>query len=344
MSRTHGWFAICSSVIAFTLFAQTVNAQQYSLIELDAPATANYSLGLGINDTAQVVGAIAAPSTHEDPTLWNGTAATTLDVAGGISGAAFAINNAGVSVGVTYTMRPNGTYLQRATLWNGGAATLLSTLGGTEGAAVSINQLGQAVGSTYTSGDLSDHAVIWDGPTLIDLGEGSARDINNLGQVIGFSILGATLWNGTTATALGVNMQPIAINDAGVIVGNTESFDPDTRQWISMATRWSAGTVVALTGPANYQFSSKARDINNLGQIVGASENGNLTSVATLWNGTSALNLNTVLTPAQALHITLLEATAINDLGYIVVNGVDTLAQQGRSYVLVPAYCLGARR
>jgi hypothetical protein len=106
MLRTHGWFAICSGVIAFTLFAQTVNAQQYSLIELDAPATANYSLGLGINDTAQVVGAIAARSVHEDPTLWNGTAATTLDVAGGISGAAFAINNAGVSVGVTYTMRP----------------------------------------------------------------------------------------------------------------------------------------------------------------------------------------------------------------------------------------------
>ncbi|WP_116808151.1 DUF3466 family protein [Steroidobacter cummioxidans] len=335
MLRTHGWFATCLSITALSLSAHTVHAQQYSLIELDAPATANYSLAFGINDNDEVVGAISASPSSENPTLWNGTSATTLDLAGGISGAGFAINDAGLIAGTTYTMQPNGTYGQRATMWNGGVATLLPTLGGTEGNALAINQLGQVVGWTFTS-TLSQRAVIWDGATLTDLGQGSARDINNLGQVIGLSSLGATLWNGTTATALGVNMQPIAINDSTAIVGNSETFDPNTRQWTTTARLWSAGTAVALTGPANYQFGTTARDINNAGQIVGSSENSSLTSVATLWDGTSALNLNTVLTPTQALHIRLLEATAINDLGYIVVNGIDTVAQQRRSYVLVP--------
>lgn len=336
MSRTHGWFATCLSVTALSLCTQIVHAQQYSLIELDTPAAANYPLALGVNDNDQVVGAISASSAGEDPTLWNGAIATTLGLAGGISGAAFAINNAGLIVGTTYTMQPNGAYEQRATLWNGGVATLLPTLGGTQGSALGINQLGQIVGWTVASADPTSRAVIWDGATLTDLGNGTARDINNLGQVTGLSSLGATLWNGTTATALGVAMEPVAINDAGAIVGNKDSRDPDTFQWKTTARLWSAGTAVVLTGPANYQFSTTARDINNAGQIVGYSENGYLTSVATLWNGTTALNLNTVLTPAQALHIKLTQATAINDLGYIVVNGLDTVAQQQRSYVLVP--------
>jgi probable HAF family extracellular repeat protein len=336
MSRTHGWLATCLSVAALSLFAHIVHAQQYSLIELDAPATADYTLAIGINDNDQVVGAISFSPASNDPALWNGTIATTLDLAGGIAGAAHAINNAGLIAGTTYTMLPNGSYQQRATVWNGGLATLLPTLGGTQGNAVAINQLGQVVGWTSDTGGWS-RAVIWDGPTLTDLGRGTVRDINNVGQMIGLSSsFGPTLWNGTTATALGINMEPIAINDAGAVVGNTYSRDPDTYQYKNTARLWTAGAAVVLTGPANYQFSITACDINNVGQIVGYSENDNLTSVATLWNGTSALNLNTVLTAAQALHIKLTEATAINDLGYIVVNGIDTVAQQRRSYVLVP--------
>ena len=336
MSRTHGWFATCLSVTALSLCAQIVHAQQYSLIELDAPPSANDTRALGINDNDQLVGTIPGPTSGDIPTQWNGAIATTLDLAGGISGAALSINNAGLIVGTTYTMLPNGAYEQRATLWNGGVGTLLPTLGGTQGIALSVNQLGQIVGWTVASGAPTSHAVIWDGVTLIDLGQGMARDINNVGQVTGLSSLGATLWNGTTATALGVKMEPVAINDAGAIVGNTDSRDPDTYQWKSTAKVWSAGTTVVLPGPANYQFSTTARDINNAGQIVGYSENGYLTPVATLWNGTSAINLNTVLTPAQALHIKLTEATAVNEQGDIVVNGFDTVAQQQRSYILAP--------
>jgi probable HAF family extracellular repeat protein len=336
MSRTHGWFASCSSVAALSLFAHIVHAQQYSLIELEAPAMADYTIALGINDNGQVVGGISTQPGSEDPALWNGTTATMLDLAGGISGAALAINNAGVMVGVTYTMLPDGGYVPHATLWNGGVATVLPTLGGTEGGAVAINQLGQIVGSTSDSGGWQ-RGAIWDGATLTDLGHAMARDINNVGQVLGFSSsFGPTLWNGTTATPLGINMDPIAINDAGAVVGNTESRDHETWQWKTTAKLWSAGSAVVLTGPANYQFNTTARDINNAGQIVGYSEDDNLTSVATLWNGTTALNLNTVLTAAQAVHIKLTQATAINDLGHIVAYGLDTDAQQWRSYVLVP--------
>jgi probable HAF family extracellular repeat protein len=337
MSRTHGWFATCLKVTALSLFAHLVHAQQYSLIELDVPATATSTLALAINDNDQVVGQVSFSPSSNAPVLWNGTIATTLGVAGGVAGAAQAINNAGVIAGTTYTMLPSGTYEQHAALWIGGVATPLPTLGGIGGNAVSINQLGQAVGWTIASADPSSRAVIWAGATVTDLGVGTARDINNLGQVIGLSSgLGATLWNGTTATALGINMQPVAINDAGEIVGNTDSRDPVTLRPKTTAKLWSAGTAVVLTGPVNYQFTTVARGINNVGQIVGTSKNGNSTSVATLWNGTSALDLNTVLTAAQALHIKLLDAAAINDQGHIVVNGSDSVAQQRRSYVLVP--------
>lgn len=335
MSRTHGWFAACLSVTALSLCAQMVHAQQYSLIELDPPAGANATRGLGLNDGDKVVGTSPGAS-GENPTQWNGTIGTALDLAGGISGAALAINNAGVVVGLTYTMLPNGTYQQHPTKWDGGVATLLPTLGGTQGIALSINQLGQMVGWTVASGNPTSRAVIWDGATLTDLGPGTARDINNVGQVTGLSSLGATLWNGTTATALGVAMEPVAINDAGAIIGNRDSRDPDTFEWKTTARVWSEGTAVVLTGPTNYQFSTIARDINNAGQIVGSSENNYAMAVATLWDGTNAINLNTMLTPAQALHIKLTEATAINDLGYIVVNGYDSAVQQQRTYILAP--------
>ncbi|MBM0103202.1 hypothetical protein JM946_00515 [Steroidobacter sp. S1-65] len=336
MSRTHGWFAACLSVSALSLCAQVVQAQQYSLIELDVPAGVDSTRGLGINGSDKVVGTSPGASSGDNPTQWNGTIVTTLGLAGGISGAALAINDAGVVVGMTYIMLPNGGYESRATMWNGGVATLLPTLGGTEGIALSINELGQMVGWTVASADPTSRAVIWDGATVTDLGPGTARDINNVGQVTGLSSLGATLWNGTTATALSVAMEPVAINDAGAIIGNRDSRDPDTFQWKTTARVWSEGTAVVLTGPTNYQFSTIARDINNAGQIVGYSENNYSMAVATLWDGTSAINLNTVLTPAQALQIELTEATAINDLGYIVVNGYDSVAQQQRSYILAP--------
>ena len=337
MSRAHGWFAICSSVIASSLCAHIVHAEQYSLIELDAPAGAQFALPLGINNNDQAVGQIAVSPASNYAALWDGTIATTLDLAGGIAGAAYAINDAGVIVGTTYTMPPNGGYEQRAILWNGGLTTLLPTLGGTQGSAIAVNQLGQVVGWTNDI-DGQARAVLWDGATPTDLGYGSVRDINNLSQMVGVSSsYGATLWNGTTPTALAVDMEPVAINDAGAIVGNTQGYDYDIFRWATTAKLWSEGTVIVLAGPANYQYNTTARDINNAGQIVGYSENEDLGTVATLWTGTSALNLNTVLTAAQALHIRLTQATAINDLGHIVVSGFDSDEQQQHSYVLIPA-------
>jgi probable HAF family extracellular repeat protein len=336
VSRTHTWFAACLSITTLSLFAHVVHAQQYSLIELGGPNPADGASAYGINDSDQVVGQISDSANGHYPGIWNGTSAMMLDLAGEVAGVAHDINNAGMVAGTTYAMLPDGSYEPHATRWIGGQATLLPTLGGAQGSAVSINQLGQIVGWTTDSGGWW-HAVIWDDSTLTDLGIGMVRDINNVGQMIGRAAgLGPVLWNGTTATGLGIDIEPVAINDSGVIVGDMNTYDEDTGRWSIAASRWSAGTVVLLTGPTNFQRHTSVRDINNAGQVVGYAENNNLDTVATLWNGTTGLDLNTVLTPAQASHIKLYEATAINDLGYILVNGVDTVAHKGRSYVLVP--------
>src|SRR5260370_791048 len=96
------------------------------------------------------------------------------------------------------------------------SVTYLYTLGGSISYASGINNSGQVVGISYTTGDLAQHAFLYSGGAMTDVGTlggsfSSAYGINNSCQVAGASyIIGdsarhAFLYSGATMSDLGVD-------------------------------------------------------------------------------------------------------------------------------------------
>jgi probable HAF family extracellular repeat protein len=201
-----------------------------------------WSVGQGINDLGQIVGAaVAADKSSYKPLFWdNSTTPAVLDTLGGQTGEALGINNAGFAVGNSFT---TGDTASHATLWNinSGTVTDLGTLGGIDSNALAINQAGQIAGWSYLAGDSAQHATFWDDATMIDLGtlggtNSQALALNALGHVVGWSELAdgsqhAMLWNGISLIDLNSFLDPAlvsagwvlkeaaGINDHGAIVG-----------------------------------------------------------------------------------------------------------------------------
>ena len=184
----------------FWFFASTWNAAgiRTDLEDLAGRKDEFWSVGQGINDLGQIVGAaVAADKSSYKPLLWDNSATpTVLDTLGGQTGEALGINNAGLAVGNSFT---TGDTASHATLWdiNNGSVTDLGTLGGTNSSALALSNFVQVVGWSELA-DGSQHAMFWDGTTLIDLN----------------SFLDPAL-----ASAGWVLKEAAGINDHGAIVG-----------------------------------------------------------------------------------------------------------------------------
>jgi probable HAF family extracellular repeat protein len=160
-----------------------------------------------------------------------------------------------------------------------------------------VNNLGQIVGVFRANSTDSTHAVIWQvdsAANLVsrtDLGTlpgsiGSVgNDVNGSGYVAGATrfkdrngngYYHATFWKDGTITDLGAlltNSGATAVNDSGVIVGNTynTSRQPGYTSTIH-AFVWKNGVMTDLNKliPSRPAWTLlEARDINNAGQIVG---------------------------------------------------------------------------
>ncbi len=319
----------------------TASAAAYTFTLLPPLPDQTESSAISINDRGQVVGwsgsGDVAPSRA---TRWDGAVPVVLT---GLdwrdNSTAFDISNAAQVVGSSGN---------RAALWNGGVATDLGTLGGSYATAWAISRAGQVVGISALPGDNANytHATLWNGRTAIDLGTlggtfSGARGINSAGQIVGHSVLAgnmggvhAVLWNGGTATDLGLGFA-LKINDLGQVVG--QSFE-DPASISSQATLWSGGARILL-GTLGGSVST-ATDINNAGQIVGASFlAGNLISHAVIWQGTVMTDLNTVLdAPTRDAGWYLSGAAAINAHGWITGTAYNTLTNEQRAYLLRPAW------
>jgi probable HAF family extracellular repeat protein len=232
------------------------------------------------------------------------------------------------STSVSANLSRLGAFVLLASLWGMGTAasaaaytfTLLPPLpGSTESTGLSVNDRGQVVGWSG-SGEASPlRATRWDGAVPVALmgldyqDNSTALDISNAGQVVGFSGSRATLWNGSTPTALGTlggsHGTATAISRAGHVVG--DSTLPGDNPNYTHATLWNGLTAIDL-GTLGGTFSS-ANGINSAGQIVGHSVlAGNMGGVhAVLWNGLIATDLG------------LGYAIKINDLGQVVGQGSE---------------------
>lgn len=257
----------------------------------------------------------------------------------------------GQVVGYSFTA---GDARQHAALWNG---TTVTDLGTNLLNATAINNAGQVVGYGYvavagngynTQGYTAQHAMLLNGTTATDLGtlggHGSlATEINNVGQVVGYgeeevgdvtnNARRATLWNGTTITNLGKDSDNFstayAINDAGQVAGYSVFAGSMTMH----ATVWNGTSTTDLgTLGASHSY---ALAINDSNQTVGAytAASGGLHAI--LWNGTTATDLNSFLdASAVAAGWVLMDATGINDSGWIVGNVTNTISGVTHAYML----------
>ena len=291
----------------------------------------NQSAALAVNNHGQIAGlalnAIPDPFSIYDLLNYNSsngtqTRAVLWDEDGGmqdlgtlgtgLDAYAQLVNERGQVTGWSYTNSTPNPITSLPTfhpfLWEKGKGMQdLGSLGGTLAAAVNgLNERGQVVGATTLAGDIIFHPFLWDGKKLIDLG-----------------------------TFGGDNGEADWVNDAAEVVGgaNTQSFCPGSGPQTLHAFLWRKGVMEDL-GTTDGLPNSEANFINSRTQIVGHSFPCDFSfHNAVLWENDSIVDLNTLISPHSAFHLSL--PAFINDQGDIGVFGSLSNGDQ-HALLLIP--------
>lgn len=260
-----------------------------------------------------------------------------------------------------------GEACNHAFLWAGGKMTSLGTLGGVSSLgnsfsiANAINAREQVVGFSFARvtdpnnpGAPQVHAFLWSRGVMTDLGTlprplntyAQALGINGRGQIVGESGNrdGAGhpfFWSKGVMTDIGTLGGPHgvanALNNKGQVVGLADTTIPDSNNASGVswhAFLWAGGKARDL-GTYGKDPGAQANGINNRGQIVGFSGDDASIIRALLWQNGAVIDLNTRLPAHSGWKLTA--ASAINDQGQIVGDGVNPHARQD-AYLLTPIH------
>jgi probable HAF family extracellular repeat protein len=182
---------------AFLWSPKQPNGTTGTLTTLSNKLGGTYSVGSGINDSGQVVGAATVANGNLHGFLYSAGKMIDLGTFGGIDSYALAINNAGQVVGWSDL----STQVGHAFLYSGGKMIDLGILPNATGSsATSINNSGEIVGITYYGSHVGQRrAALFtpSGPvdlnTLIPSGTGwillQANGVNDAGQIVGTGLL-----------------------------------------------------------------------------------------------------------------------------------------------------------
>lgn len=293
-----------SSAVAINSFGQVVGTADTSAAQQHAVLWTNGSikdLGFGnpraINNFGQIVG--------DGPLLWNPNSSLFASLPyspslGENGTSATGINDSG-KISVTGTQEVDLIYVvpgyTTVTADQNSDYNLLAS----DGNATAVNNQGTIAGSVYQYDNstqplptlISSHAAIWENGALSDLG----------------TLSPTASWSSAAA-----------INDSDVIAGDAST---------------GTGAVHAIIGSTaglkdinvNGAAYSAASGINDFGQAVGTYSLSatNLVNRAFLYSGGKSVDLNTLIPANSGWRLT--DASAINDLGQIVGQGVNAKGQ-----------------
>jgi probable HAF family extracellular repeat protein len=303
------------------------------------------STAYDLNNLGQVVGGMASGSATHAFLFSDGHLAD-LGALGGQYAYAASINDHGQVVGNA----DRGDGLLRGFLYSGGTMTVLPGAGTVT--AAGINDAGTVAGSmTDTPAINPAHAVTYANGKYADLGifpygdSSHAAAINNHGDVVGEATIypfGAPNWpvnpflyHDGTLTDLGnlggIWTGALSINDNGQIVGYAGLDARGGNLYPETAFLYEHGVMRDLGGLVanpNRDFNSVARDINNLGQIVGAAGVDFGVEHGFLYDDGRMVDLNALIDPASGWVVT--GAAAINEAHQIAA----TACRDGACYAV----------
>ena len=226
----------------FHAFVTTITGGAIQLKALDPRADGDFGAALGVNTAGEVAGYYTTAGAHMSARnrvfRYRDFQISDIGTFGGEDGVAVAINEHG-SIAGYFSQEPHADYAQhRSFLVVGGTLVPIGSLGGQLTTASDLNNKNEVVGDGDV-GTGEHHAFVFSGGVLRDLGtlaggrQSAAYAINERGDIVGFS-------EGANASARAVIVR------SGVM--------QDLNDLIATGSGW------VLT---------EARDINEVGQIVG---------------------------------------------------------------------------
>jgi probable HAF family extracellular repeat protein len=283
-----------SSMTGGTL--KTVMWQNGTISLLPAPVGGGTAIPEDINDAGEIAGRYTVGADLSYGVYWtpDGTPTLLPPLPGGIQAfvIAHAINASGQVVGRGQQSAPN--YFGHAVVWN--TTEFQSDLGvmggGTFSEAYGINDLGIVVGVAAISSG-AQRAFRWQDGVYTDLSTwpggsvaSKAYAINNAGVIVGLNNNVASVWKNGSVQPLpmppGVSAftPAIDINEAGDIIATGTKIFP-----VEVGVVWKNGQPIAL-GTLPGGTISRARRINDAGEIVGEANAANGFFHAVKWTVT----------------------------------------------------------
>jgi len=337
------------------LWAATANAVSYNIAVLNS--FGGDSSAYGMNDNGQVVGnAYNSDTGQTEAVIWDAGVVTSL----GFEGIARAVNNSGTVVGENGAQAViNKTGDGRAYKWDStNGYEDLGDLNGIYAGAWDINDSGVITGNSFFNTDspfglLKMHAFRWENGTMTDLVPPNPTDgysrgigINDNGTIIGRASVdlfaGSDKYMGQWDSAnTFTHDDPPGNYSSGRDINNSEVGVGIARTGVdtfNRAAMWDENGSITIFGTFGGE-RSQLTAINDSGIAVGMAQaldglGANVDTAMITYDGSTILDLNTLVNLAGTGLVSLDEAFDINANGDIV--GVGTLSDGTRVLTAVP--------
>jgi probable HAF family extracellular repeat protein len=330
------FMTMLTGMLGLLLLSAPANAQLYTWFDIGSlGGQPQETFGSGINSSGQVTGMSRLPDGSFHAFLYSAGSIVDLGTLGGTGSYGTAINDSGQVTGAAMTSES----IYHAFLYSNGAMTDIGAPSDGGSSGTGINAQGQVSGYRqvgdvvlpfrYSNGTTELFGTLG-GPNSIVYG------INASGHMTGWSetSMSDPTRHPVLITNVVQDINPNAVDSSGYAINASGQI---TGVNLSRGFLYSNGTMIDLGDLGGGE--SRGLAINSAGHVTGASlTSGAGSNHAFLYRNGQMIDLNSAIDPANPLpgDITLVEATAINDCGWIVANGLADLSLRRHAYLLVP--------